>query len=126
MPPRASRTMSRDHHSPMVSSERATGHRLALNDLCRIAPHIQVSNRQKIWLHHYTRFVHPRSGCIMQPERKPNCNSKEGYIPMKNTDKTVEVFARTTRNGLKRISLCFGVAILAVLASFIAPPNPAL
>src|SRR5258706_14593866 len=38
MPPRASRTMSRDHHSPMVSSERATGHALALKDLCRIAP----------------------------------------------------------------------------------------
>src|SRR5712692_8348310 len=30
--------MSRDHHSPMVSSERATGHALALKDLCRIAP----------------------------------------------------------------------------------------
>src|SRR5256885_16646027 len=30
MPERASRTISRDHHSPMVSSERATGHRLAL------------------------------------------------------------------------------------------------
>jgi len=29
MPERASRTISRDHHSPMVSSERATGHRLA-------------------------------------------------------------------------------------------------
>src|SRR5260370_35760944 len=38
MPPRASRIMSRDHHSPIVSSERATGHRLALKDLCRIAP----------------------------------------------------------------------------------------
>src|SRR6266851_2426077 len=54
-PERASRTISRDHHSPMLSSERATGHKLALKDLCRIAP---VSNRQKLWLHHYTRCEH--------------------------------------------------------------------
>src|ERR1700676_5498703 len=66
MPPRASRTMSRDHHSPMVSSERATGHALALKDLCRIAPRsespenlvaplyqIQASYQ---WLHHATRL----------------------------------------------------------------------
>src|SRR5882762_750049 len=32
-PERASRTISRDHHSPMVSSERATGHRLASSQL---------------------------------------------------------------------------------------------
>src|SRR5882762_10692316 len=64
MPPRASRTMSRDHHSPMVSSDRATGHASALKDLCRIAP------RQNIWLHHYTRFGHPIGGCISQPDWK--------------------------------------------------------
>src|SRR4029077_3030440 len=64
MPERASRTMSRDHHSPTVSSERATGHRLALKDLCRIAPRILIADKN--WLHHYTRFKHPISGCIMQ------------------------------------------------------------
>src|SRR6266853_6149094 len=45
MPPRASRTMSRDHHSPMVSSERATGHALALKDLCRIAPRSLIARK---------------------------------------------------------------------------------
>src|SRR5260370_27090611 len=66
MPPRASRTISRDHHSPIVSSERATGHRLALKDLCRIAPRSQspetvVAPLYQIrasyqWLHHATRL----------------------------------------------------------------------
>src|SRR5260370_30956379 len=66
MPARASRIMSRDHHSPIVSSERATGHRLALKDLCRIAPPIQspenlVAPLYQIrasyqWLHHATRL----------------------------------------------------------------------
>src|SRR5260370_22313061 len=45
MPQRASRTMSRDHHSPMVSSERATGHALALKDLCRIAPRSLIARK---------------------------------------------------------------------------------
>src|SRR6266853_2039877 len=54
MPERASRTISSDHHSPMVSSERATGHRLALKDLCRIVPRIWSQS----WLHHYTMCEH--------------------------------------------------------------------
>src|ERR1700719_4561578 len=53
MPPRASRTISRDHHSPMVSSGRATGHTLALKDLCRIAP---------------SSYLITKSGCIIIPE----------------------------------------------------------
>src|SRR6266849_3540547 len=37
--------MSRDHHSPMESSERATGHALALKDLCRIAPRSLIARK---------------------------------------------------------------------------------
>src|SRR5215469_5034173 len=36
MPKSAFRTISRDHHSPMESSERAAGHRSSLNDLRRM------------------------------------------------------------------------------------------
>src|SRR5258706_10361094 len=65
-PERASRTTSRDHHSPMVSSERATGHRLAFKDLWRIGPgylillNLVASLYQilasYLWLHHATRL----------------------------------------------------------------------
>jgi glyoxylase-like metal-dependent hydrolase (beta-lactamase superfamily II) len=46
-------------------------------------------------------------------------------MPMKNIDETVEVFARTTMNVLKRNSIRFAAAVLAVLASFVAVPNAA-
>src|SRR5580704_19533186 len=67
MPPRASRTMSRDHHSPMVSSERATGHALALKDLCRIAPRSLIARK---------------SGCTIIPDSGillvvASCNQNE-------------------------------------------------
>src|ERR1700688_4207832 len=42
---------------------------------------------------------------------------------MKSIDETTEVFARTTRNVLKRNSIRFAAALLAVLASFVAAPN---
>jgi glyoxylase-like metal-dependent hydrolase (beta-lactamase superfamily II) len=45
---------------------------------------------------------------------------------MENTDETVEVFARTTRNVLKRNSVRFAAVFLAVLISFVAAPNAAL
>ena len=48
MPDRASRTISRDHHSPMVSSERATGHRLALKVLEKNAPGGQAGSSSRI------------------------------------------------------------------------------
>src|SRR6202166_4660768 len=44
---------------------------------------------------------------------------------MKSIDETTEVFARTTRNVLKRNSIRFAAALLAVLASFVAAPNAA-
>ena len=45
---------------------------------------------------------------------------------MENMDETVEVFARTPRNVLKRNSIRFAAALLAVLGSFVAVPNAAL
>ena len=45
---------------------------------------------------------------------------------MENMDETVEVFARPTRNVLKRNSIRFAAALLAVLGSFVAVPNAAL
>ena len=45
---------------------------------------------------------------------------------MKSINKTVEAFARTTRSVLKRNSMRFAAALLAVLASFVAVPNAAL
>jgi len=42
---------------------------------------------------------------------------------MKNIDEKVEFFARTSRNVLKRNSIRFAAAVLAVLASFVAVPN---
>jgi glyoxylase-like metal-dependent hydrolase (beta-lactamase superfamily II) len=45
---------------------------------------------------------------------------------MKSINKTVEAFARTTRNVLKRNSIRLAAALLAVLASFVAVPNAAL
>src|SRR5216683_3858782 len=53
-------------------------------------------------------------------------NSKERYIPMKSIDKAVEVSAQTTRNVLKRNSIRFAAALLALLASFVAGPNAVL
>jgi glyoxylase-like metal-dependent hydrolase (beta-lactamase superfamily II) len=44
---------------------------------------------------------------------------------MKSIDKAVEVSAQTTRNVLKRNSLRFAAALLAVLAIFVAVPNAA-
>jgi glyoxylase-like metal-dependent hydrolase (beta-lactamase superfamily II) len=44
---------------------------------------------------------------------------------MKNVDEKVEGFARTTRNVLKRNSIRFAAALLAVLASFVGVPNAA-
>jgi len=44
---------------------------------------------------------------------------------MKNIDEKVEVFARTTRNVLKRNSIRFAAVLLAVLASFVGVPNAA-
>ena len=45
---------------------------------------------------------------------------------MKSIDERVEVFARTTRNVLKRNLIRFVAALPAVLASFVAAPNAAL
>jgi glyoxylase-like metal-dependent hydrolase (beta-lactamase superfamily II) len=45
---------------------------------------------------------------------------------MKSIDEKVEVFARTTRNALKRNLIRFVAAFPAVLASFVAAPNAAL
>jgi glyoxylase-like metal-dependent hydrolase (beta-lactamase superfamily II) len=45
---------------------------------------------------------------------------------MKSIEKAVEVSAQTTRNVLKRNSICFAAALLVVLASFVAAPNAAL
>src|SRR6266404_2219947 len=88
MPPRASRTMSRDHHSPMVSSERATGHALALKDLCRIAPRIAapenlVAPLYQIrasyqWLHHATRLEEGGSLGLIRL-REPKCNVRAEF-----------------------------------------------
>src|ERR1700688_4922752 len=44
---------------------------------------------------------------------------------MKNIDEKVEVFARTTRNVLKRNSIRFAAVLLAVLASSVGVPNAA-
>src|ERR1700692_2613321 len=44
---------------------------------------------------------------------------------MKNIDEKVEVFARTTRNVLKRNTIRFAAVLLAVLASFVGVPNAA-
>src|ERR1700730_13807641 len=88
MPPRASRTISRDHHSPIVSSERATGQRLALKDLCRIAPRsqspenlvaplyqIQASYR---WLHNATRLRGRQVGPLIHVQ-EPKCNTRAEF-----------------------------------------------
>ncbi len=45
---------------------------------------------------------------------------------MSNLDESVEVFARTTRNVLKRNSICFAAVLLAAMAVFVAVPNAAL
>src|SRR5882672_11045051 len=67
MPKSAFRTISRDHHSPMESSERAAGHRSCLNDLRRmlrltllskvVAPLYQ-NHAYYTWLHYETRNPH--------------------------------------------------------------------
>ncbi len=44
---------------------------------------------------------------------------------MKSINKIVEAFARTTRSVLKRNSMRFAAALVAVLASFVAVPNAA-
>jgi glyoxylase-like metal-dependent hydrolase (beta-lactamase superfamily II) len=46
-------------------------------------------------------------------------------MPMKRIDQAVEVSAQTTKNVLKRNSLFFAAALLAVMASFAAAPNAA-
>jgi hypothetical protein len=50
----ASRTISSDHHSPIVSSERATGQIASPIDLCRIFGHRVVASLD--WLHYETRL----------------------------------------------------------------------
>ena len=61
MPKSAFRTISKDHHSPMESSERAAGHRSFLNDLRRM---LRLT-LPPLWLHYYTRLKY---GCITQLE----------------------------------------------------------
>src|SRR5712664_4484898 len=88
MPPRASRIMSRDHHSPMVFSERATGHALALKDLCRIAPHSESPENLVAplyqmrasyqWLHHATRLEEGGSLRLIRL-REPKCNVRAEF-----------------------------------------------
>src|SRR6202521_5691775 len=141
MPPRASRTISRDHHSPMVSSERATGHALVLKDLCRIAPSSYLLTKSGCIIIPESRIVRVVASCNQTGRRRvarlirlqepnvtsePNSNSEEGYIPMKSIDKAVELSAQTTRNVFKRNLTRFAAVLLAALAIFVAGPNAAL
>src|SRR5258705_6026535 len=57
---------------------------------------------------------------------EPNSNSEEGYIPMKNIDKAVELSAQTTRNVFKRNLTRFAAVLLAALAGLVAVPNAPL
>src|SRR6266436_3715869 len=54
---------------------------------------------------------------------EPNSYSEEGYIPMKSTDKAVELSAQTTRNVFKRNSVLFAAVLLAALAGLVAFPD---
>src|SRR5882762_7589150 len=75
MPKSAFRTISRDHHSPMESSERAAGHRSCLNDLRRmlrltllskvVAPLYQ-HQAYYMWFHYETTCSMPDAGIMVQ------------------------------------------------------------
>src|SRR5258708_12924395 len=45
------------------------------------------------------------------------------YMPMKSTDKAVELSAQTTRNVFKRNSVLFAAVLLAALAGLVAFPD---
>src|ERR1700674_3887537 len=130
--------MSRDHHSPMVSSERATGHALVLKDLCRIAPSSYLLTKSGCIIIPESRIVRVVASCNQTGRRRvarlirlqepnatsePNSNSEEGYIPMKSIDKAVELSAQTTRNVFKRNLTRFAPVLLAALAGLVAVPN---